>query len=827
MPRIEHSVTCCKHRRKDMLARSRSTSPSHAYVFLRACALIAASQLHTLLALLLLSACACEARGGQRAVERAPSHAAYHLADASAAPEPTPAHPPAAAVSPQRALRASGIRFVVEAALRRGELPGCVIAVGDHAGLRYLEAFGERTSGEPMTIDTRFDLASLTKPIATAASLMLLAERGQLELGAPAARYLPELELPDKRAIRIEQLLLHTSGLPKVNPLAALEQGKARGVRAIAGERLLAAPGARFEYSDLGFILLGEIVERVSGSGLDTFARQGLFEPLGMRDTDFRPAAGARRCAPTEERDGLTIRGVVDDPRAYRLGGVAGHAGLFASATDLARFAQMLLRQGELDGVRVLSEQSVAELLRPRRLRGATRTLGFDVQSSYALGRGQLMSERAVGHGGYTGTSLWLDPEHDLFVVLLSNRVHVGPRGSIHPLASAVADLALRAAAPRAEPEPVRVGIDVLQAEAFARLRGRRVALLTHLAARDAHGEPTLKLLARAPKVTLAALFSPEHGLAADAEGSVASSTTLGLPVHSLFGRTRKPSAAMLADVDCVVIDLVDVGTRFYTYMATSLAVIEAAAELGLDVVLLDRPNPIDGVHVEGPLSEPSYHSFVNYHPLPLRHGMTAGELARLLIAQRGLVARLHVVSVEGWQRSQWFEQLGLTWNAPSPNLASPAQALLYPAIGLVEGTNVSVGRGTPQAFRVLGAPFVDADALTRAIEAAAAPGVRLSATRFRPRVGPYAGVLLPGVAFEVVEPGAFSATHLGFAVIEALRTLYPREWDTARLAQLVAHQASMEQLLHGAPLAAALQSARAGLDQFMLAREQALLRGE
>lgn len=782
--------------------------------------------MHALLALLLLGACAREARGGQRPVERAPSQAAYHPAESSAATATPAARAAPAAPRPERALHAAGIRFVVEAALRRGELPGCVIAVGDRAGLRYLEAFGERTSGEPMTTDTRFDLASLTKPIATAASIVLLAERGQLELGAPAARYLPELELPDKRAIRVEQLLLHTSGLPKVNPLAALEQGEAEGLRAIARERLLAPPGTRFEYSDLGFILLGEIVERVSGSGLDAFARQSLFQPLGMPDTDFRPA-DARRCAPTEERDGLTIRGVVDDPRAYRLGGVAGHAGLFASASDLARFAQMLLRQGELDGVRVLSEQSVAELLRPRRLRGATRTLGFDVQSSYALGRGQLMSERALGHGGYTGTSLWLDPEHDLFVVLLSNRVHVGPKGNIHPLASAVADLALRAAAPRAQPELVQVGIDVLEAEAFARLRGRRVALLTHLAARDAAGEPTLKLLARAPKVTLAALFSPEHGLAADAEGSVASTTALGLPVHSLFGRTRKPSAAMLAGVDCVVIDLVDVGTRFYTYMATSLAVIEAAAELGLDVVLLDRPNPIDGVHVEGPLSEPSYRSFVNYHPLPLRHGMTAGELARLLIAQRGLAARLHVISVEGWQRSQWFEQLGRTWNAPSPNLASPVQALLYPAIGLVEGTNVSVGRGTPHAFRVLGAPFVDGDALARAIEAGAAPGVRVSATRFRPRVGPYAGALLPGVAFEVTEPSAFSATHLGFAVIEALRTLYAREWDTARLAQLVAHEGSVQQLLGGAPLAAALQSARAGLDQFMLAREQALLHDE
>jgi uncharacterized protein YbbC (DUF1343 family) len=775
----------------------------------------------------LLGACAREAHGGQSTPEHAPAQAENHPPRTAA---PVPPSKATAPLAPQveRALRAAGIRFVVEAALARGELPGCVIAVGDHAGLRYLEAFGERTAGEPMTVDTRFDLASLTKPIATAASIMLLAERGQLELGAPAARYLPELDRPDKRAIRVRQLLLHTSGLPKVNPLAALEHGKAEGLRAIAGERLLSAPGTRFEYSDLGFILLGEVVERVSGAGLDAFALSALFEPLGMRDTDFRPAPEqAARCAPTELRDERTIRGVVDDPRAYRLGGVAGHAGLFSSAADLARFAQMLLRRGELDGVRVLSEQSVAALLAPQRLAGATRALGFDVQSSYALGRGQLMSARAVGHGGYTGTSLWLDPERDLFVVLLSNRVHVGPKGSIHPLASAVADLALRAAQPSATPAALRSGIDVLQEEAFARLRGRRVALLTHLAARDARGTPTLDLVARAPRLTLRVLFSPEHGLEGKAEGKIADSTARGVPVHSLFGRTRKPTVAMLADVDCVVIDLVDVGTRFYTYMATALAVIEAAAERGLDVVLLDRPNPIDGVHVEGPLSEPSYHSFVNYHPLPLRHGMTAGELARLLVAQRGLAVRLHVVAVEGWRRSQWFGELGLAWHAPSPNLASPAQALLYPAIGLVEGTNLSVGRGTPEAFRVLGAPFVNGDALARAIEAHAPPAVRVRATRFRPQVGPYAGTQLPGVAFEVDAPAAFSATHLGFGVIAALHTLYPREWDSARLDQLVAHSESLRLLLSGAPLDAALRSANAGLETFMRDREQALLHTE
>jgi uncharacterized protein YbbC (DUF1343 family) len=770
---------------------------------------------------LLFSTCARDAGGGQKPVARAPSPSAYHPPPA---PETAPA--PAATVA-TRPLHDAGIRFVIEAALRRSELPGCVLAVGDRAGLRYLQAFGERSAGEPMTIDTRFDLASLTKPLATAAAIMLLAEQGALQLDAPAARYLPELELPDKRAITLEQLLLHTSGLPKVSPLSAFEQGRAHAITQIARAPLLSAPGARFEYSDLGFILLGEIVQRVAGKGLDQFARERLFTPLGMRDSDFRPPPEqASRCAPTELRDDVVIRGVVDDPRAYRLGGVAGHAGLFSTAQDLARFAQMLLRGGELDGVRVLAPESVARLLTPRRAGGALRTLGFDVRSSYALARGQLMSARALGHGGYTGTSLWLDPERDLFVVLLSNRVHVGPKGSIHPLASALADLALRASsrADTAPGAPPKLGIDVLEEEAFARLRGRNVALLTHLPARDAKGTPSLQALARAPGVKLSSVLSPEHGLGASAEGKVADSRVLGVPVHSLFGHNRKPSAAMLSGCDTIVVDLVDVGTRFFTYMASLLATLETAGELGIDVVLLDRPNPIDGVHVEGPLSEAAYHSFVNYHPLPLRHGMTAGELARLLIAQRGLATRLHVVQVEGWRRSDLFEQTGLTWQPPSPNLPTPRSALLYPAVGLIEGTNLSVGRGTPRAFSVVGAPYIDGPQLAAAIAAHAAPGVRVSSAQFRPQVGPFARQLLPGVAFELTDPAAFSATRLGFALIAALRASYPQAWDSTRLGLLLGRAETLRLLLEGAPLEVALKSAARDLEGFQVARAQALL---
>ncbi len=781
--------------------------------------------------LLVSSACSRDARVSSKGIERAPSTALYHPEGASDAGADG-ASPLRAAVEASDLvdpLTIPGIRFVVESAIRRGELPGAVVAVGDRRGLRYLRAFGERTAGEAMTIDTRFDLASLTKPL-TATAIMVLAERGVIDLRAPASSYLRELQRPDKRAITLAQLLLHTSGLPKVNPLSACEHGRAQARAAIARERLLTAPGGQFEYSDLGFILLGEVVEGVTSMSLDAFASSQLFVPLGMRDTAFRPAPGeAMRCAPTELRDDVLIRGVVDDPRAFRLDGVAGHAGVFSTAEDLARFSRMLLNRGELDGVRVLRNETVAMFTAPHTVPGAVRSMGFDVQSSYALGKGRGMSPGAFGHGGYTGTSLWIDPAHDVFVIFLSNRVHVGPKGNIHPLASSVADLALRArrtaqATANAGRAPIKVGIDVLEEEQFARLRGRKVAVLSHLPARDAKGVSTVDVIAHAREVVLRAIFSPEHGLAAQSEGKVASSKLFNVPVHSLFGRTRAPTPEMLAGVDTVVIDLVDVGTRFYTYMATALAVAEAAGAAGIDVMLLDRPNPLGGTRVEGPLSEPAFASFVNYHPLPLRHGMTAGELLSFLIEARDLRVRPHVVEVEGWRAEELFAETPLRWFPPSPNLPTPAHALLYPAIGLVEGTNVSVGRGTPRAFAVLGAPFIKGASLAETLRAAALPGLQVEATRFRPLVGPYQGKLIEGVSFALSDAHTFSAGRTGLAIAQALGRLYAEQWDRSRLGQMIASQATLDGLERGLPLDGLVSAGEANLPKFLEQRLGALI---
>ncbi len=740
---------------------------------------------------------------------------------------PTMAPAPALPAAPAsiRDLSIDGLDALVTRAIKRGELPGCVIAIGDRAGIRWLQAYGERTASESMTVDTRFDLASLTKPVATAASIMGLSEQGRVKLDAPASSYVRELSTPDKRNVRVSMLLLHTSGLPSVNGLDDYEHGHAHAITKIAHEPLISTPGLEFRYSDLNFILLGEIVARVSGQPLDQYAKQHLFAPLGMLDTTYMPPlSDVARTAPTEERDEQVIRGVVDDPRAYRMGGVAGHAGLFSTATDLSRFARMILGEGELEGTRILSPATVRSWIARRPL---GRTLGFDANTGYSDAKGKLFSSRAIGHGGYTGTSLWIDPARDLFVVLLSNRVHAGPKGTIHPLASAVADLAAEAQdREHIQNGKLETGIDVLASQAFARLRGPAIALLTHEAARDSQGRSTLDLLTREPGIIVRAILAPEHGLQSDREGHVADARfgERQIAVHSLFGKKRRPSAEMLAGMGLIVIDLVDVGARFYTYMATALATIEAASAAHIPVMVLDRPNPIGGIQVEGPMSELAFASFVNYHPLPLRHGMTAGELLQWLVRERGLSVDLEVVRMRGYRRDMLFSDTGLTWSPPSPNLKRAEQALLYPAVALLEGTNVSVGRGTKEAFEVIGAPFVDGAELSAALSALNLAGVRISPTRFTPRVGPYAGTRIPGVKLTLQDPRAFLAAPLGLALLQTMADLYPEQWDASRLDRMLANASTLAGLRAHKPTAQLISAWQTDLEKFAKSRNDMLL---
>ena len=383
-----------------------------------------------------------------------------------------------------------GIDRLVADALAQGKLPGCVVTVGRASGVVYHRAFGSRAllpAKEPMTEDTIFDLASLTKPIATATALMVLVDRGKLDLDERASRYLPEFASHGKAGVTLRQLLTHVSGLPAETPIGDYERGRAEAMRRIMALQLKATPGEGFTYSDIGYLVIEEVIRRVTGTGLADLADAEIFRPLGMGETRFLPPASVRlQIAPTEQRNGMWIRGDVHDPRAFRLGGVAGHAGLFSTAADLARFARMVLGDGTLDGARILSARAIANMVAPHDVAGGIRALGWDVQTPYSTNRGSSLSRRAVGHGGYTGTSLWIDPEKNLFVIFLSNRVHPDGKGSVNALAAAIATLAGTALGQPTTPERVpagtgtAAGIDVLAAQNFARLRGLQRVVDVH-----------------------------------------------------------------------------------------------------------------------------------------------------------------------------------------------------------------------------------------------------------------------------------------------------------------------------------------------------------
>ena len=410
------------------------------------------------------------------------------------------------------------------------------------------------------------------------------------------------------------------------------------------------------------------------------------------------------------------MQGEVHDPRAFRLGGVAGHAGLFSTAEDLALFAQMMLEHGRADGKQILAWRTVDVMTADYPVSSGVRGLGWDKRTGYSSNRGDLMTQQAFGHGGFTGTSMWIDPGLDLFVIFLSNRVHPDGKGAVNRLAGRIGSIAAAAIespgesstlAPHTGVEQVLCGIDVLQRDKFRQLDGKRAGLITNQTGINADGVTTARLLHDAPNVQLVALFSPEHGLQGKLdipEIKDDQDTVTGLRVFSLYGKTRRPTAEDLRGIDTLVFDIQDIGTRFYTYISTMGYAMEMAAQQHLTFVVLDRPNPINGVDVGGPVLDEGQQSFVGYHPIPVRHGMTVGELAELFRHELKLPVDLHVVTMEGWRRADYFDRTGLLWVNPSPNMRSLNEAFLYPGIGLLETTNLSVGRGTDTPFEVLGA---------------------------------------------------------------------------------------------------------------------------
>ncbi|GMU20015.1 MAG: hypothetical protein AMXMBFR13_01160 [Phycisphaerae bacterium] len=720
-----------------------------------------------------------------------------------------------------RMVRAESL---IEAAIDRREIPGAVLLVGYSEGVLYRKAFGQRSvqpKRVPMTVDTLFDLASLSKVVGCATSIMMLVERGQLSFSDKISRYIPEFGANGKADITVEQLLLHRGGLIADNPLSDYENGPAEALMRIHALKPVTEPGTAFAYTDVGYIVLGELVRVIDGRPLDEFARQEIFTPLGMAETAYLPSDAMKaRCAPTERRKGQWMVGEVHDPRAYALGGVAGHAGLFSTADDLARWCRMILGAGMIQGRRVLSEMAVREMIRSRCLADGTkcRGYGFDIDTAYSSPRGNLFATGTTfGHTGFTGTSLWIDPAADCFVILLTNCVHM-PKGTVidlrrrvstvvagaismppqkprltlseYSLAAAPATVAIAAGGAAEGPSgEVLCGIDVLKRDGFQILAGRKVALITNHTGRDLEGNRTVTLLAKAPELTLVKLFSPEHGLAGTLDEKVGhgQNAETGLPVYSLYGETRRPAPEMLAGVDTLVFDIQDVGARFYTYISTLGLCMEAAAEHKLRMVVLDRPNPITGLKPDGPMADKERLGFTAYRPMPVAHAMTVGELARLYNGEGDLGCDLVVVPIEGWRRSMWWDETGLMWINPSPNMRNLTQAALYPAICLLEATNLSVGRGTDQPFEFIGAPWVEGRRLAAALNSAGLPGLRFVPIEFTPATSMFAGQRCEGVYILVTDRDRLELSRSGLTIAFHLRRLFGDQFEVDKVINLLA----------------------------------------
>ena len=726
---------------------------------------------------------------------------------------------------------------IVQAGIAAKAAPGAVVLIGRGDQTIYEKAYGTRAtvpSTEPMTLDTVFDLASLTKVVATTTAVMTLVEQGRVRLNDPVASFVPGFDRYGKAGITVRHLLTHVSGLrPDVDlhPWTGYDAALALAIDEVP----TAAPGEQFVYSDINFFLLGDIVSRVTGESLDKYLTRVVFGPLGLRDTGFLPAktllpriAPTERCAeqdawPCRRPDAAPLRGVVHDPTARRMGGVAGHAGLFSTAQDLQRFARMLINGGELDGVRILSPATVARMITPVTLpaNAGTRGLGWDIDTSFSSNRGDLFPIGSYGHTGFTGTSLWIDPASKSYVIFLSSRLHPDGVGDVGVLRSRIATVAaavigggvpvstnlrVNPAGTPSSPKPqdpspsVLSGIDVLARDSFAKLKGKRVGLITNHTGVARDGKSTIDLLQTAPGVQLVALFAPEHGIRGvlDADVPAERDQKTGLTIHSLYGETRRPTAAMLAGIDTLVIDLQDIGARFYTYPATTGYVLEEAAKRKIAVMVLDRPNPVNGWQIEGPNQSEPIREFIAYFPMPVRHGLTLGELARVFNAEKKLNADLTVIPVENWRRDYWYDETGLAWINPSPNMRNLNQAALYPGIGAIEYSNVSVGRGTDQPFEQFGAPWIDGPRLAAALNARQLPGIRFYPVAFTPTTSKYARQACQGVFMVITNRATLPPVRVGLEIAGALFTLFGEQYQLENTDLLLGSRDSLERVKRG-----------------------------
>jgi uncharacterized protein YbbC (DUF1343 family)/CubicO group peptidase (beta-lactamase class C family) len=889
------------------------------------------------------------------------------------------------------------ISTLINDAIAAHKLPGVVALIGHNGKVVFEQAYGDRklagepgydvtpltepaipkylspsnatrpdaAEAEPMTEDTIFDMASLSKCLSTATAIMQLYEQGKLNFDDPIEKYFPAFNPthdPQRAQVTIRMLLTHTSGerpdidLKDAWGLAAPD--KAEGIHRALTTPLQSTPGEVFRYSDINFILLGDLVETLSGQSLDVYAQQHIFKPLGMTETRYLPFAKAcgafetlgaavlwesnvttgknadgttwtrirdYRCSPSSwipltlipriapeahDNEGTAttnpdfdhlLRGTVHDPTTRRMGGVAGHAGVFSTAHDISLFAQALLDRLAGRPSNFPLKQSTLELMttpeqpghNPNQITAANaaeqaaiaagdkpsapllaphypaikgqdlRGYGWDIDTAYSKPRGLIFPIGSFGHTGFTGTSLWMDPGSDTYVILLANSIH--PRGNppISNLRGQVATAAAQALdeyedvlaastgcaplsacdPPERIPRPTLTGIDVLESTHFAALHGiHAFGLLTNQTGLDAQGRRTIDILysLRTNNHHLTTIFSPEHGIFGKQDSmhiNTEVDPTTGLHVTSLYGPTdadKRPSHEQLKDLDAVIIDLQDAGIRFYTYDTVTGYFLEAAAREqteyhhDLEIIILDRPDIIGGTQVQGPISDPGLESYIDYMPLPVRHGLTLGELARYIDGTKHLNAHLTVIPMQHWSRTEYFDATGLLWHNPSPNLRSLTAATLYPGLGFLDFSNISVGRGTRTPFELFGASWLHAADVAAALTVRNIPGVTFSATTTTVAEDanryPFHGQTIDAVRITLTDRTVLDSPELGIEILSALHHLYPTQFQLDKTLRLIGNRTTLDALQRGDDARTIAASWVSALDAFKASRAPYLL---
>lgn len=717
------------------------------------------------------------------------------------------------------------IRDALLRAVAESKSPGAAACVGGPGTVHFLGAAGNRRvtpRAEPASADTVFDLASLTKVVATTTAVMMLVEDGVIGLDQPLGEVVP---LPVFNGFRFRHLLTHTAGLAPAFAYYKQHNTMTEMVHRFADAAVRNEAGVSRVYSDVGFMLLGFAVELAAKDTLDNFCRRRIFEPLAMNDTRFNPPAEwAERCAPTEDcawRQSI-VHGVVHDENAFAVGGVSGHAGLFSTAGDLGKFCDGLM------GGSLLRSDTLDEMTRLGQVPFYPwQGLGWLLDPWTDDSMGYLPSRRAMGHTGWTGTTMWMDRDTGLYAILLGNTCHPSrTQRSNRTFRSTFYSAVANAAYPAGQ--AVHTGLDRLVRDGFDAIANKRIAVLTNAAAVDMLGRSILGVLPLAKSASIAAYYGPEHGLQGQAEaGEKVASQGGATPIISLYGDKRTPLADELKGLDAFVIDLPDIGARYYTYIATMKDCLEVCAAANCPVIVLDRPNPLGGDIVEGPIAE-NTNSFVCCAPIPVRHGMTLGELALHFASTMRPAPKIEVVRLDNWKRRFLFDQCALPWAPPSPNIPTAESALAYVGTCLFEGTNLNEGRGTETPFTVFGAPWLDPDAVLRRLPAEAALGCRLNPTAYTPVAIPgkatsprYKDTACRGIRITEMDGTAFRPFTLGLALIEAIRAEHGAQFETTDFFDtLVGNKTLRSRLMAGASALELVESYRPATERFRAARK-------